>query len=425
MIDHINDLIERFGEPPKTVLEQKSLALATSLEKDCYHLPSAIKSLIYESFLNVLGMSITFKKIKNDSLFTAANLVLALNNIKQGIDQHTYVIIPTKEELDDISLAASKLWDLDINRAKPDVDYVLDLQEGKSTWDNIDNPSPLFSFVDEKLFEKPTYNSFRSLLDNYHSRTGQSESFNDDQKKEMTTFLNHCGNTAVFQYLHQYLLLNNKTKCKTMQDFLKEMHSLWFDLYSRHSRNDSSGFEHVFVGEIKDNEVTGLHNWVQILSQEKLGRFNYKGFIKPKRKATKSSVVPTTHSHLITMGFEWDGFPKPMSSTLFGVSPEFEIALYTLCYKLSGDKQTETDLKLASYVVRITCFNWKQGNNNYIATSFPSTPPLSWKLLPKYKHVFEETNLDTSCSIRGSITITMTCYPFLLLHYYYYYHYYC
>ena len=36
--------------------------------------------------------------------------------------------IASPEELDDVSLAAQKLWELDTNRFQPNVDYALNLQ---------------------------------------------------------------------------------------------------------------------------------------------------------------------------------------------------------------------------------------------------------------------------------------------------------
>ena len=164
-----------------------------------------------------------------------------------------------------------------------------------------------------------------------------------------------------------------------MSDFLKEIKRLWFDLYSRHGRNDSSGFEHVFVGEVSDNEVIGFHNWIQLYNEEKMNKFNYKGFIKPPRKNRDSNVnIPTSKAQLINIGFEWMGKQKKISSSFIGVSPEFEMALYTLIFKMNeSEKKIELLLQLSFYTVQVTCFSWKQGPNTYIATAFPSIPQLS------------------------------------------------
>jgi hypothetical protein len=59
----------------------------------------------------------------------------------------------------------------------------------------------------------------------------------------------------------QYLLATKKTNAVSRDQFIRELNNLWFGLYSRKSRNDSSGFEHVFTGEITDKngkaEVVG------------------------------------------------------------------------------------------------------------------------------------------------------------------------
>ena len=66
--------------------------------------------------------------------------------------------------------------------------------------------------------------------------------------------------------------------------------------------NDSSGFEHVFVGEEKDGVIVGLHNWIQMYQEEKKGNFNYMGYIKPKpQNRGVSYMSPSENEQLITV----------------------------------------------------------------------------------------------------------------------------
>jgi hypothetical protein len=57
------------------------------------------------------------------------------------------------------------------------------------------------------------------------------------------------------------------------------LYEIWFEPYRRFKTNDSSGFEHVFVGEESRGKITGLHNWVnhnELLIMVELGKLSEK-----------------------------------------------------------------------------------------------------------------------------------------------------
>ena len=49
---------------------------------------------------------------------------------------------------------------------------------------------------------------------------------------------------------------------QTMPELMKLLKDIWFTPYRRWRPNDSSGFEHVFVGEESRGKIIGLHNWI-------------------------------------------------------------------------------------------------------------------------------------------------------------------
>lgn len=86
------------------------------------------------------------------------------------------------------------------------------------------------------------------------------------------------------QYLHNYLIQKDKAP-KEKKQFIQNLYKIWFYLYKREERNDSSGFEHVFLGEEKNGEIIGCHNWIQIYLLEKAKQLDYKGWILPRKKS--------------------------------------------------------------------------------------------------------------------------------------------
>ncbi|KAG6687680.1 hypothetical protein I3842_11G085500 [Carya illinoinensis] len=271
---------------------------------------------------------------------------------------------PAEEELTDLSQACNKLWELDLNRLVPGKDYEIDCGEGKKVFQREDMAQgSLFNWVNKDIFRKPTFSRFCSLLDNYNPDEGCKEVVSSGERQEQAAFIEEISRTAPIKYLHKYLSSKGIIS-ENHQDFKTMMTSLWFDLYGRGGTSgSSSAFEHVFVGEIKqrgEQEVSGFHNWLQFYLEEAKGRVDYQGYIFPRRR----EQIPDSETQLLTIQFEWNGVLKSVSSTLIGVSPEFEIALYTLCFYMGGE---DNPIQLGPYLVNIKCYHL----GDRIGSAFP------------------------------------------------------
>ncbi|XP_065186285.1 poly(U)-specific endoribonuclease-B-like [Sycon ciliatum] len=256
---------------------------------------------------------------------------------------------PTAAELQDVTKACSRLWELDEQRFVPGQDYEIDLQGGKKIFTRSDAaPANLFKFVKkDKFFSIATFKAFYALLDNYEKETGVAEVVTSEEKRENWHFIDELMKTKPIQYVHSYLA--TKDKCgRSEHDFKRLLHDTWFKLYRRETRNDSSGFEHVFVGESRDDAVKGFHNWIQFFLEERKGNVDYRGFVLPRRRGRGSADPPDGDDQLISIQFAWEGELKPVTSMFVGVSPEFEIALYTLCF---FEGQQSYDCEMGDYDV--------------------------------------------------------------------------
>lgn len=82
-------------------------------------------------------------------------------------------------------------------------------------------------------------------------------------------------------------------KCNCVKVLMKD--------FKTSARLDSSGFEHVFVGEMKTGtEIIGFHNWIQFYLQEKTHHLDYKGY-----KARDHDLVSATvHQKEILFSFK-------------------------------------------------------------------------------------------------------------------------
>ncbi|KAI5623907.1 poly(U)-specific endoribonuclease-C precursor, partial [Silurus asotus] len=270
----------------------------------------------------------------------------------------------------ELSNIINELWKLDTNRLKPGTDYKISLQGragfipkgSKVATDHAS--SPLFSYVNEiKLKSITTYTTFMKLLDNYERSTGVAEKVTTDEIAENNAFLDAILNTAVMKKAHQYLVGKGKSN-SDLGEFKTQLYNIWFRLYhrERNGGEDSCGFEHVFVGETKSgSDIMGLHNWIQFYLQEKQNFLDYKGY-----KASRNDM-PDADDHVLNVQFSWHGQLKPVGSTFVGVSPEFEMAVFTIFFLTSKEKSSTAVVNMDEYQVQLVVSR----HGRSIGTSYP------------------------------------------------------
>ncbi|CAG8701043.1 9010_t:CDS:2 [Dentiscutata erythropus] len=274
---------------------------------------------------------------------------------------------PTQSELSNIGLAVQRLWELDKNRLEPGVDYTLNVYISHGNDHNAPAPKPLFNHVDRKVTSIPTYKFFYALLDNYIPQTGIPEVVDDSELKENERFLKACLQTGPLLYAFKYLQAKGAVK-GNIADFEKELNEMWFNMYRRQGHGeDSSAFEHVFLGEVRNHEAKAFHNWITFYFYEKAGKMTFESLI-PLKEGHSKHINPSGKEHVITLRFSFEGARKPFSTSFIGTSPEFELAMYTMLFLL---KHSDTHVTLDDANLNLKIYPFDQNGIRFIGSAFP------------------------------------------------------
>ncbi|XP_078671937.1 uncharacterized protein LOC144911632 isoform X3 [Branchiostoma floridae x Branchiostoma belcheri] len=252
-----------------------------------------------------------------------------------------------------VSDIAAKLWALDHNRLRRGIEYDVNPYSGD-----------LFSFVKWHKFEWiPTYKAFLKLLHNYDEDGDfEEEDVTEKEQNDARAFLNRCLDTKVMEEAHAFLA---KEGCvpESRNGFKYMLYNLWFTPYAR-SYDDwgdgsdwSTAFEHTFVGETRCGNMIGcFQNWLQLCNDEQSGNIQHKG----------ASCCDCDGRIILTVDLDWKG----PTEIFVGTSPEFELALYTVCF-LAGDG-LQTEVILGGQTVTINTHKWK----GHLASCYPTVQQL-------------------------------------------------
>jgi poly(U)-specific endoribonuclease len=240
---------------------------------------------------------------------------------------------------------------------------LVNYQGHTTTRDRADHAAErLFSRLDEKILHKPTFQKFISLMDNYNWATGETEDNTLQEQAEVKEFLDAVFRTRTWSIFSSFLRRNNHPFARDERTLKDKVRQLWFGQYSRaRGRPDTSGFEHVFLGESKNGEIGGLHNWVTFYLRERneSAEFDYKGFLVQRFNV------------MAAVKFTWKSLWKNAGSLFIGTSPEFDLALYTACF-LSRRGRNTCNLELDGCPFIITSFDINQERRIYVGSVYPS-----------------------------------------------------
>ncbi|XP_062565436.1 endoribonuclease CG2145-like [Armigeres subalbatus] len=221
---------------------------------------------------------------------------------------------------------------------------------------------PLLSIDERQVFAVPTIEKMRALFNNYEVDTMVNEHVTPMEKKEENDFVDALLATNVMRTAMLFLQKKGVVTAdpKTHHDLLK---TIWFQLYSRgNGKIGSSGFEHVFLNEVSNGTMIGLHNWLYLYDQEKAGRLDYQGYIKKMDLGSKGEIAKVR--------LTFDKLTKPSNSLFIATSPELEIALYTVCFQLRPD--TECPLAVNGKKFTIKTFTFRYRGKNLIGGAWPN-----------------------------------------------------
>ncbi|MEL6928549.1 MAG: hypothetical protein AAFO95_07935 [Cyanobacteria bacterium J06600_6] len=263
-----------------------------------------------------------------------------MNNIYQQIwnsDRHKFLVSPRDN---------TGAW-LDA-----DADILLDEQVKAFGRADLDLAKcPLFYRVNQAKFDRSsTYQSLFDLLDNYRFDNQKSEIVTRAEKAEVDRFINDIFQTEVIDLAYRYIRQQLEFKLDR-SEFKAQLKQIWFSLYTNFFGDfpvrDTSGFEHVFVGDGKYDRstserqiygaVSGYHSWVKFYLDEQKDKANYLG-----HNYTIEGNLGVDNPYVATVQMCWQDIDKSTNLPVklfkkrgcffIGTSPECEIAMGTVAF---------------------------------------------------------------------------------------------
>ncbi|KAH8417159.1 hypothetical protein KR222_005192 [Zaprionus bogoriensis] len=247
--------------------------------------------------------------------------------------------------------------------------YKVNLQGKTSSGARDDRAQqPLFELHNDLLVREANSTTalLQRLFNNYELDVSVPDQVTAEHEQEQLDFLRAVMNTRVMK-LSMRFLAKRGIVSEEYDDQLKLLQELWFTPYSRGKGIvGSSSFEHVFMAELRDQTVLGMHNWLYFAEQEQQGHVDYKGWIKRADTGRPNQLA-------VSLRMSFYGVQKPFNGFLLGTSPELDLSLYTVCFLATPNKEP-CDIQLGKARLSIVSHVWNWKGKRLIGTSYVEVP---------------------------------------------------
>jgi len=258
---------------------------------------------------------------------------------------------------------ASTLFENDVNNLGKYITF----QIQNRAKDKIDqSPNPLLKLSSD-MPQPETLKLMRRLQDSYkpdQQNGGRNDL--DKERKLIADFYNSLKQTPLVRTVGEFLV--QKKVFQSLDEFNTQMLDVWFTFYPNPQKNSrlnfTSGFTHVFLAELESFKIDGFHNWDYFAKQEQLNTANYYGYIVSKDLGK--------HTTVLTCQFKWFDQVKPIGGFFIGTSPEFEMAVYSLCFFTR--RNGKCGVKLNGHYIEIVNYATRNTPKQYVATAYPAVP---------------------------------------------------
>lgn len=180
--------------------------------------------------------------------------------------------------------------------------------------------------VKPEAYEIPTIKNTLALHDNYEMDVKTKETVTPEERKEESELLDNFLGTDVFKAAMKFLV-EKEFIPNDEYEFKDTLRRIWFSQFQRvEGEPSSSGFEAVFLAEKLDSYMIGPQSWIYFAKQEAQKKLDYRGYIKDTKLGDKGEAIK------VRTAFNIPDTKHSVTTLLVGLSPELEMALYTVCF---------------------------------------------------------------------------------------------